>query len=660
MEAGVPTDTNKPTTYATTGQNAQEVFAVPGGSTAGGKGIGKGVLLTLLVVTIVAAVALFMYNGSISQGGITSEMAKYLGARPFSVQAWANATAAMGGYVNKSAEFTAAYRGNATVYLDSVLTGKTEMTMPISIRYEKSGNDTRTDFSVLNIPLFGSIQMSTIVLSGKTYVCSVPSGQYGIDNSTGYCQLENKTGALLDTGIANETALSREVFSVLNNTVGFYNTSTTQVQYDGQPCLMLDTGITVGNLSEMVSKLNALELQYNLTGMTSQQSTNLSGMMASAKGQMKVCYSEKYSLPIMVSTPVMEMTLHNATVGNTSIGIGLQLYATALSNSANRTYVSTLPEPILNASAVNATIASLQAPFLGTTCITTPGYGCNNVSISKYGKLSFLFGQNTNVEEYNVGFACTANSTMEGAPYSGNNDPWEFPTAYTGNVTGRLDYNVSYTALPGGELLVHNLTCYNSNGTEYTPSKDGQTFVGKIWLNYTVASGNPATRIGNGSWLTDSIGVVSATVGENESNYTSVSPSPGQYGLNQSGSSNFNYTTAYYGNVSLTCTGGRGFSCENATYDNYTYALSVWINQNAGPVMYNVTAFFVPLSAHLNGSMLFANNDSMAYQFPSAIAFYNMSPANPTQFYFYDSQFSPGYVWLQYDTGQYERIATIS
>jgi hypothetical protein len=136
---------------------------------------------------------------------------------------------------------------------------------------------------------------------------------------------------------------------------------------------------------------------------------------------------------------------------------------------------------------------------LGTSCISIPGYLCQNPSMTSAGLLSFTFGQNTNTNAYNVGFACAAVASSTGMPNTGATNPWMFPSSTSGAVSGTIPAN-TYTALPGGQLTITGLQCYGSTGSAFNPGAIGATYTGKIWLNYTSTSGTPSSN-----WLTNPI-----------------------------------------------------------------------------------------------------------------------------------------------------------
>lgn len=139
---------------------------------------------------------------------------------------------------------------------------------------------------------------------------------------------------------------------------------------------------------------------------------------------------------------------------------------------------------------------------LGTSCISIPGYLCENPSMTTAGLLSFTFGQNTGTTEYNVGFACAETSTSTGMPNSGATNPWEFPSSTSGAVSGTIPAN-TYTALSGSQVSITGLDCYSGTGSLFNPGAVGTSFTGKLWLNYTTSSGTPSSN-----WLTNPIGTL--------------------------------------------------------------------------------------------------------------------------------------------------------
>jgi len=111
--------------------------------------------------------------------------------------------------------------------------------------------------------------------------------------------------------------------------------------------------------------------------------------------------------------------------------------------------------------------------LLGTSCIASPGYLCQNPVLSTSGTLTVLIGQSTGATDYNAIFYVSSQTT--GVNSAG------FPTqAYP--------CTSSSSTLSSGQTV--QISC---SGVVPSSSPIGTSFSGYIWLNYSSTSGGPAT-----------------------------------------------------------------------------------------------------------------------------------------------------------------------
>ncbi|MEM3839425.1 MAG: hypothetical protein QXF01_02500 [Candidatus Micrarchaeaceae archaeon] len=148
------------------------------------------------------------------------------------------------------------------------------------------------------------------------------------------------------------------------------------------------------------------------------------------------------------------------------------------------------------------------AAALGTSCIATPGFLCQNPIMSSTGYLSFTLGQESTATEYNIGLSCAAVSTSSGLPYStvGTNVFW-YPSA-TGAVSATGNTVAPALNLgPGQQVGITGLPCYTNTGVLESSSSPsiGSTFTGTLWLNYT---SSPTVS----GWITNKMATVTVKV----------------------------------------------------------------------------------------------------------------------------------------------------
>jgi len=113
------------------------------------------------------------------------------------------------------------------------------------------------------------------------------------------------------------------------------------------------------------------------------------------------------------------------------------------------------------------------ASLLGTSCIATPGFLCQNPLLSTSGALIATIGQENGYTMYNTYFYVSPQSSGVGT---------------TGFPTSAYPCWPSGTTLSSGQTVT--ISCPN---VLPSPSPIGTSFSGYIWLNYSSTSGGPAT-----------------------------------------------------------------------------------------------------------------------------------------------------------------------
>ena len=114
--------------------------------------------------------------------------------------------------------------------------------------------------------------------------------------------------------------------------------------------------------------------------------------------------------------------------------------------------------------------------LLGTSCIASPGYLCQNPVLSTSGTLTVLVGQSTGATDYNAIFYVSPQTSGVGTT--------GFPTTVfqcTSPTPG--------TNLVSGQTVT--ISCSIAN--VLSSLAIGTSFSGYIWLNYSSTSGGPAT-----------------------------------------------------------------------------------------------------------------------------------------------------------------------
>jgi hypothetical protein len=112
---------------------------------------------------------------------------------------------------------------------------------------------------------------------------------------------------------------------------------------------------------------------------------------------------------------------------------------------------------------------------IGTSCIATSGYLCQNPVLSaSNNRLTFTFGQATGAPIYNA--------VLYVAPISSGINAYGFPTQVSSYSIGTLKNGQTITA-----------TFYPISSLLSSPLSKGALFYGYVWLNYSTAPSGPTT-----------------------------------------------------------------------------------------------------------------------------------------------------------------------
>jgi hypothetical protein len=117
--------------------------------------------------------------------------------------------------------------------------------------------------------------------------------------------------------------------------------------------------------------------------------------------------------------------------------------------------------------------------LIGTACIASSGYLCQNPILNTAGTLSFTFGQNTGYPIYNA--------IVSVSPQSATLSPNGFPAP-----GGYSQFTAPINSLNSGQTQVVSIQL----SSNILPSNTiGTPFTGYVWLNYSTTSGGAANIV---------------------------------------------------------------------------------------------------------------------------------------------------------------------
>ncbi len=131
--------------------------------------------------------------------------------------------------------------------------------------------------------------------------------------------------------------------------------------------------------------------------------------------------------------------------------------------------------------------------ILGNQCNVQFKYSCTGPTLSTNGSVSFLLGQNTGTNQYNIAVACTSAMNSTGGPLPAN--AWVYLNA-SGAPKSSYISGSAYELDSGTFIQVNNTPCYSSTGAPLGSQSYGTAFTGMLWLRYTINPSTPAS-VGN-------------------------------------------------------------------------------------------------------------------------------------------------------------------
>ncbi len=131
--------------------------------------------------------------------------------------------------------------------------------------------------------------------------------------------------------------------------------------------------------------------------------------------------------------------------------------------------------------AVAYKVNSATTYLFSSQCTPAPGFGCGYYSIDENGILTIGVSQAIGSAITINGVACSANAAQSGMPGQGN--------AYVANTAGYYPEGwapVNGVVVQSGGQADFDLYCYGTDNSIATSNIAGGSFVGYVWLNYTV------------------------------------------------------------------------------------------------------------------------------------------------------------------------------
>ena len=127
---------------------------------------------------------------------------------------------------------------------------------------------------------------------------------------------------------------------------------------------------------------------------------------------------------------------------------------------------------------------------LGNQCHVQFKYSCTGFTLATNGSASFLLGQNTGNNQYNIAIACTAVTNSTGGPLPSG--AWVYLNA-SGAPKQSYNSGSAYELDSGTSIQVNDTPCYSSTGAVLGGQQYGTQYTGILWLRYTVGPGIPGS-----------------------------------------------------------------------------------------------------------------------------------------------------------------------
>ncbi len=131
--------------------------------------------------------------------------------------------------------------------------------------------------------------------------------------------------------------------------------------------------------------------------------------------------------------------------------------------------------------AVAYKVNSATTYLFSSQCTAAPGFSCGYYSINENGILTIGIAQAIGDAIIVNGVACSSTAAQSGLPGQGN--------VYVANTVGYYPATwapVNGVVIQSGGQVDFDLYCYNTANQIATSSMPGSSFVGDLWLNYTV------------------------------------------------------------------------------------------------------------------------------------------------------------------------------
>ncbi len=129
---------------------------------------------------------------------------------------------------------------------------------------------------------------------------------------------------------------------------------------------------------------------------------------------------------------------------------------------------------------------SVQSHYaFAPSCSASPGFSCGYYSIDQNGILTISLSQATGSAVVVSGIACSSSITNNGLPGSGN-------LYVTNSITYYPPSNSPGTGitLPSSGTQPFYLYCYGSSNAIAKSLVTGGSYIGYVWLNYTIQNTN--------------------------------------------------------------------------------------------------------------------------------------------------------------------------
>ena len=285
--------------------------------------------LLVIVVVIVIAVAYMIWQGSSSSAASSSPLYKTFSSSHFDASDAVTAVQQIAGMVNGTSELNVSYSGSASVR--GTYGGSVSVNIPVNLS--------------MSYAKYGTNYMFAFGASGNIFGHSFNQSSYGYSiNGTQYSCTKSSTNGSISCmraisssfNLTKLSSINSTVLAELNSVVGFSNSHASTASYNGQPCVLFSSNVSVS-----ISNLTRIANQAS--------SVPTATSSGSANGFASGCFSSTYGLPLNLTLSIYASNL-NVSGANVSGSGTISLHETALSTSVNPAYVDTLPGPVINSS----------------------------------------------------------------------------------------------------------------------------------------------------------------------------------------------------------------------------------------------------------------------------------------------------------------------